>query len=57
MKILDECPPIQLLFFDAERACNYKKKNLNRIKSAIETLFLRFIVFYQTAIYDSLIGW
>ena len=29
---------------------NRKKKNLNRIKSAIETLFLCFIDFYRTAI-------
>ena len=29
---------------------NRKKKNLNRIKSVIETLFLCFVDFYRTAV-------
>ena len=29
---------------------NSKKKNLNRIKSVIETLFLCFVDFYRTAV-------
>ena len=34
--------------FHSTRLVNRKKKNLNRIKSAIETLFLCFIDFYSS---------